>query len=323
MTKENLLCLRNNLNGTSVSCWWTDKKQCFWSMDHGVKTMTHWKRCQCSHCSCTRGNAWHKRFFVHVHANDDKAWLGQVGIGNPDSEQTGENNLHDCWLCEGNDVCQHAQMMWMVWRMYRASRPHKRNHGCDPGGFKRSAEDWSAERDDSVISYKEVPIEWITEDFDITCDNVTDKKLSPSQIQGASDEPSSCQAVFGKMRARLQSERNLWHQQARQTLGSNPVMIGADGVHDSSTWSRSTSWQRAQCNNLVQTGVDSGEQNDDEKTGSQDVQVHNQEKQWSTPPIRFLLLLRERPGICGFLLNSMKGITDTTANLMAIVMNTL
>ena len=120
---------------TSVSCWWTDKKQCFWSMDHGVKTMTHWKRCQCSHCSCTRGIAWHKRFFVHVHANDDKAWLGQVGIGNPDSEQIGENNLHDCWLCEGNDVCQHAQMMWMVWRMYRASRPHKRNHGCDPGGF--------------------------------------------------------------------------------------------------------------------------------------------------------------------------------------------
>ena len=217
----------------------------------------------------------------------------------------------------------HAQMMWMVWRTYRASRPHKSNHGCDPDGFERSAEDWLVERDDSVISYEEVSIECITEDFDNTCDNVTDKKLSPIQIQAASDEPSSCQAVFGKMCTRFQSERNLWYQQARQTLGSNPVMIGADGVHDSSTWSRSTSWQRAQCNALVQTDVDADEQNDDEKQEVQYVQVHNQEKQWSTPPIRFLLLLRERPDICGFLLNSMNGTTDTAANLMAIVMNTL
>ena len=112
--------------------------------------------------------------------------------------------------------------------------------GFDPDGFERSAEDWSAERDDSVISWEEVPIEWITEDLDNTN---TDKKLSLSSSNTSCKWWTKFLSIsVGKMRTRFQSLRNLWHQQARQTPGSNPVMIGANGVHDPSTSSRNTSW---------------------------------------------------------------------------------
>ena len=101
--------------------------------------------------------------------------------------------------CEGNDVSQPcADDVNGLKDVQEKSVNHRRNPGCDPSGFQRPAEDWLTERDDSVIPCEEVPIEWITEDPDNICDNVTDKKLFPVHGQATNDEPRSCRAVFAR-----------------------------------------------------------------------------------------------------------------------------
>ena len=147
--------------------------------------MTHWERFQSSQCSCTRSNARNERFFVHENA-DDKEWLEQVGIGNSDSEQKARATLTiDDWAKTMMSLSL-AQMMWI--EGYAGQADHdERNHGCDLDGFGRPAEYFLTERDDNAISREQVPIE---------CDNVTYKKLFPVYGKAASDEASSCRAVF-------------------------------------------------------------------------------------------------------------------------------
>ena len=90
--------------------------------------------------------------------------------------------------------------------MCRTSRQPQRIHSCDPDTCERPVQDWLAERDHSVISCEEVPIEWITEDPDNISDNVTDKQLFPVPGQVVNDEPSSCRAGFA--RSARDSHRN-------------------------------------------------------------------------------------------------------------------
>ena len=58
-----------------------------------------------------------QRIFMLVHANNDKAWLGQVGIGNPDSEQMVRAIFTIAGCAKAVMSLSHAQMMWIVWRM--------------------------------------------------------------------------------------------------------------------------------------------------------------------------------------------------------------
>ena len=146
-----------------------------------------------------------------------------------------------------------AQMMWIEGCAGQADH-HERNHGCD--GFGRPAEDWLAERDDSATFWEEVPIEWITEDFENTCDNVTDKKLFPVHRQAACDEPSSCRAVF-------------------------PICVldyHRNEICDINKRTRFFKLKQEYFLTTCSVQRPRGEQNDDEKREVQDVQVHNQEK---------------------------------------------